>query len=107
MSRENHGCYRVDRAPQVFLSFETPRERRALPYALLVDLEIATDSTLLKIVFSHYEVFVRGSQMDAVYESVRSASCAAIFPGTPGADDSRKDVASVVEIRIKRLNSPD
>ena len=108
MSRENHGCYREDRAPQVFLSLETPRERRALPYALLVDVEIAADSTLLKLVFSHYEVLVRGSRLDAIYESVRAASCAAILPGqaTDPYSSPAKTTATVAEIRIKPVTSP-
>lgn len=108
MSRENHGCYREDRAPQVFLSLETPRERRALPYALLVDVEIAADSTLLKLVFSHYEVLVRGSRLDVIYESVRAASCAAILPGqaTDAYLAPAKNTASVVDIRIKPVNEP-
>lgn len=109
MSRENHGCYREDRAPQVFLSLETTRERRALPYALLVDVEIAADSTLLKLVFSHYEVLVRGSRLDVIYESVRAASCAAILPGqaTDPYTTPAKTTATVTDIRIKPAIAPD
>ena len=109
MSRENHGCYREDRAPQVFLSLETMRERRALPYALLVDVEIAADSTLLKLVFSHYEVLVRGSRLDVIYESVRAASCAAILPGqaTDPYTTPAKTTATVTDIRIKPAIAPD
>jgi len=33
------------------------------------------------LVYSHYEVLVRGSELDVIYESVRAASCAAIKPG--------------------------
>ncbi len=107
MSRANHGCYREDRAPQVFLSLETPRERRALPYALLVDIEIAADSTVLKLSFSHYEVMVRGSGLDVLYESVRAASCAAILPGkaTDPYSTPAKTTATVSDIRIKPTNA--
>ena len=109
MSRENNGCYREDRAPQVFLSLETPRERRALPYALLVDVEMAADSTLLKLVFSHYEVLVHGSRLDVIYESVRAASCAAILPGqaTDPYTTPAKTTATVTDIRIKPAIAPD
>ena len=98
-------CYTEARAPQVFLSLETPRDRRALPYTLLLEVEISSDSSLLKLVFSHYEVLVRGSELDVIYESVRAASCAAIMPGkaTDGYSAPPKTAATVTEIRIKRL----
>ena len=81
MKPTQDSCYAEGRAPQIFLSLETPRERRALPYTLLLEVEISLDSSLLKLVYSHYEVLVRGSELDVIYESVRAASCAAIKPG--------------------------
>ncbi len=108
MSATRNSCYTEARAPQVFLSLETPRERRALPYTLLLDLEISSDSSLLKLVYSHYEVLVRGNQLEVIYESVRAASCTAIMSGkaTDGYSAPAKTTATVTEIRIKRLEPP-
>jgi hypothetical protein len=105
MSTTRNGCYAEARAPQVFLSLETPRERRALPYTLLLEVEISSDSGLLKLVFSHYEVLVKGSKLDVIYESVRDASCTAIMPGKAidGYSAPARTTATVTEIRIKRL----
>ena len=105
MKPTQDSCYAEGRAPQIFLSLESPRERRALPYTLLLEVEISLDSSLLKLGFSHYEVLVRGSGLDVIYESVRAASCAVIKPGK--AMDAYsvplKTTVIVTEIRIKRL----
>lgn len=105
MSVDRKGCYDEARSPQVFLSLEAPHERRALPYTLLLDVELSSNSCLLKLTFSHYEVLVRGSRLEEVYESVRAAACAAIKPGR--AEDrysiDKENKAVVMEIRIKRL----
>ena len=60
------------------------------------------------LVYSHYEVLVRGSGLDVIYESVRAASCAAIKPGKAmdAYSTPLKTTASVTEIRIKRLETP-
>lgn len=108
MKPTQDSCYAEGRAPQVFLSLETPRERRALPYTLLLEIEISMDASLLKLVYSHYEVLVRGSGLDIVCESVRAASCAAIKAGKAMDAYSAplKTTATVTEIRIKRLELP-
>lgn len=80
MSVTRNGCYAESRAPQVFLSLETPRERRALPYTLLLEVEISSDSGLLKLVYSHFEVLVKGSKLDVIYESVRDANSSRHLP---------------------------
>lgn len=100
------GCYSFGRASQAFLSLETPQERRALPYALLVDIEISTDSNALKLSFSHYTVTVRGNQLDEIYHSIRAAECAVITPGRRSDTDpshGNKSSMSVTDVRLKRL----
>ena len=108
MTPTRDSCYAEARAPQVFLSLETPRERRALPYTLLLEVEISAESSLLKLIFSHYEVLVRANQLDVIYESVRAASCTIIMPGkaTDGHSAPAKTTVTVTEIRIKRLEPP-
>lgn len=105
MSVNRNGCYAEGRSPQIFLSLETSQERRALPYTLLLDIEISSDSCLLKLIFSHYEVVVRGSRLEEIYESVREASCAVIMPGraVDQYTTTPKTTAVVTEVRIKRL----
>ena len=103
------GCFSFARSPQVFLSLETPQERRALPYALLVDVEISSDSTTIKLSFSHYAVTVRGNQLDEIYHSIRAAECAVIMPGKRSDADAphgSKPSMSVTDIRLKRLQPP-
>ena len=100
------GCFSFGRSPQVFLSLETPQERRALPYALLVDVEISSDSSVIKLSFSHYEVTVRGSQLDEIYRSIRATQCAMIMPGNRSEADlphGSKTPMYVIDIRLKRL----
>ena len=95
--------------PQVSLSLETPQERRALPYALLVDVEISSDSTTIKLSFSHYAVMVRGYQLDEIYHSICAAECAVIMSGKRSDVDvphGSKTFMSVTDIRLKRLQPP-
>ena len=103
------GCFSFVRSPQVFLSLETPQERRALPYALLVDVEISSDSTTIKLSFSHYAVTVRGNQLDEIYHSICAAECAVIMPGKRSDADaphSSRPSMSVTDIQLKRLQPP-
>ena len=103
------GCFSFARSPQVFLSLETPQERRALPYALLVDAEISSDSTTIRLSFSHYAVTVRGYQLDEIFHSIRAAEGAVIMPGKQSDADApqgRKPSMSVTDIRLKRLQPP-
>ena len=105
MSVNRNSCYAKGRSPQLFLSLETRHERRALPYTLLLEVEMASDACLLKLVFSHYEVLVKGGQLDEIYESVREASCTAIRPSSTHDQYSaeRETSAFITEVRIKRL----
>ncbi len=105
MSVNRNSCYSKGRSPQLFLSLETRHERRALPYTLLLEVEMASDACLLQLVFSHYEVLVKGGRLEEIYESVRDATCTAIRPSST--DDrysaERETPAYVTEVRIKRL----
>lgn len=105
MSVDRNSCYAKGRSPQIFLSLETRHERRALPYTLLLEVEMASDARLLQLTFSHYEVLVKGGRLEEIYESVREATCTAIR--TSSTDDrystERETPAYVTEVRIKRL----
>lgn len=105
MSVNRNSCYAKGRSPQVFLSLETRHERRALPYTLLLEVEMSSDACLLQLVFSHYEVLVKGGRLDEIYESVREASCVVIRPSSTNDQYSaeRETPAFVTEVRIKRL----
>ena len=102
------GCYSFARVSQAFLSLETPQERRALPYALLVDVEISADSSTIKLSFSHYTVTVRGSQLDELYQSIRAAECAVITSGKCSDTDSHygsRASMTITDVRLKRLQT--
>ena len=75
-------------------------------HALLVDVEISSDSTTIKLSFSHYAVMVRGYQLDEIYHSIHAAECAVIMPGKRSDADAphgSKPSMSVTDIRLKRL----
>jgi hypothetical protein len=100
-------CYETEHAGQAFLRLMNARERRALPYALLVDVELSENSTALKLVFPHYEVTVRGRNLEVIFEKIAAARCTLIQPGrssrSRGQDSDEPTV--VTEVRLKCLSA--
>ena len=99
-------CYETDHSGQAFLRLMNARERRALPYALLVDLELSEDSTALKLIFAHYEVTVRGRNLGVIFEKVSATRCVLIQPGrsSNSRTENSDETTAVIEVRLKRLS---
>ncbi|MFZ5495340.1 MAG: hypothetical protein ACOZE5_08390 [Verrucomicrobiota bacterium] len=60
---------------------QSHRQRLALPYALLLRIELSDDETACEIVFATHEVSVRGRHLRAVYLAVSQAQAAQISIG--------------------------
>jgi len=101
-------CYETDHSGQAFLRLMNARERRALPYALLVDLELSEDSTALKLMFPHYEVTVRGRNLGVIFEKIAATRCTVIQPGrsSESRHEDSDESTTVIEVRLKRLSVP-
>ncbi len=99
-------CYDTDHAGQAFLRLMNTRERRALPYALLVEMELSEDSTALKLTFAHYEVIVRGRNLGAIFEKISTTRCTLIQPGRSANSHTGTpdEATAVTEVRLKRLS---
>jgi hypothetical protein len=66
----NTGCLDTRDVPGVCLRIESARQRLALPYALLLLVEISEDQALCEIAFATHKVTVRGRDLRAVYVAV-------------------------------------
>jgi hypothetical protein len=56
--------------PAVFLRFEAPRMRVALPYASLLFVELALDEEELNLVFATHRVTLRGRKLARIHQAV-------------------------------------
>lgn len=86
------------------------RERIALPYALLLKLELSLDQRTLELGFATHAVTVGGRDLHEIYEAVADghARCIRLSAReTPGSTARRDDRAVVGEIRIARLDPDD
>lgn len=75
------GCLDAQEVPAVCLRLQSHRQRLALPYALLLRIELSDDETACEIVFATHEVSVRGRHLRAVYLAVSQAQAAQISIG--------------------------
>jgi len=64
------GCLETREIPSVCLRIESARQRIALPYALLLCVEIAEDETQCEIAFATHTVTVHGRGLRSVYVAV-------------------------------------
>jgi hypothetical protein len=90
----------------LFLRFESKRERVALPYALLLQLELSLDQRTLELAFATHTVTVGGWDLNEIYEMIADghAKCIRLSDqGSPGNSARRDDRAIVGEIRIARV----
>ncbi len=102
----------VDRTetPGLFLRFESTRERIALPYALLLKLELSLDQRTLELGFATHAVTVGGWDLHEIYEAVADghARCIRLSDRETTGGVVRRDGGAVVaEIRITRLDPED
>lgn len=66
----NPGCLDTQEVPPVCLRLQCRRQRVALPYALLLRVELSDDETGCVITFATHDVRVRGRHLHAVYLAV-------------------------------------
>jgi hypothetical protein len=94
----------------LFLRFESTRERIALPYALLLKLELSLDQRTLELGFATHAVTLGGRELHEIYEAVADghARCIRLSDReTHGTVSRREGSAVVAEIRITRLDPDD
>jgi hypothetical protein len=63
------------------LRFESTQQRLALPYALLLRVELSVDETGCILNFATHEVRIRGRHLQAVYLAVSQAQAVQIGVG--------------------------
>ncbi|MBI5693762.1 MAG: hypothetical protein HZC55_27120 [Verrucomicrobia bacterium] len=91
----------------LFLRFESKRERIALPYALLLKLELSLDQRTLELAFATHTVTVGGWDLNEIYEMIADghARCIRLSDQeSPGIPVRRDDRAIVGEFRITRVD---
>ncbi|MDI1336601.1 MAG: hypothetical protein PSU94_10530 [Lacunisphaera sp.] len=64
------GCLDSREVPSVCLRIESARQRIAVPYALLLRVEISEDETRCEIAFATHTVTVHGRHLRGVYVAV-------------------------------------
>ena len=77
----NTGCLDTQEVPPVCLRLHSHRQRIALPYALLLRVELAADETGFVITFATHEVRVRGRHLQAVYLAVSQGQAVQVSVG--------------------------
>lgn len=93
--------------PGLFLRFESTRERIALPYALLLKLELSLDQRTLELGFATHAVTIGGRELHEIYEAVADghARCIVLSDRETQRVAMQRDRGTVVaEIRIMRLD---
>ena len=64
------GCLETQEIPSVCRRLHIQRQRLAIPYALLLRIELATDETACVIGFASHEVTMGGRHLRSVYLAV-------------------------------------
>ena len=72
------GCLAAQEVPAVCLRLRSHRQRVAIPYALLLRIELSEDETGCLIVFATHEIHVRGRHLRQVYLAVSQGQAAEI-----------------------------
>ncbi|MEZ5414402.1 MAG: hypothetical protein R3F03_08815 [Opitutaceae bacterium] len=80
----NPGCLDMQEVPPVCLRLHSHRQRIALPYALLLSVELAADEVGCVITFATHEVRVRGRYLQTVYTAVSQGQAVQISVGDSG-----------------------
>lgn len=76
------GCLKSREVPVLCLRFLSARQRLAIPYALLLSVELAEDETRCAIHFATHEVVVQGRKLRAVFEAVAEGHAEEIAIGS-------------------------
>ncbi|MBL9217468.1 MAG: hypothetical protein JNG82_03200 [Opitutaceae bacterium] len=75
------GCLETRDVPGVCLRIESARQKIALPYALLLRVDVAEDQTTCEIGFATHTVTVRGRHLREVYVAVSQGQATQISVG--------------------------
>lgn len=78
------GCLTTREVPSLCIRFRSHRQRVAIPYALLLCLELAEDETTCLIAFATYEIRLRGRHLRQVYEAVSLGQALQVSVGDAG-----------------------
>ena len=71
--------YQTSEAHVPFLRIETPRDRVALPYAMLLGLTLSNDETTLVLNFASSVVTIQGRRLYEVFCAISSGRGEALF----------------------------
>ena len=74
-------CLDTREVPGVCLRIESARQRIAIPYALLLLVEISEDQTQCEIGFATHKVTVRGRDLRSVYVAVSQGQAVQVSVG--------------------------
>ncbi len=77
----NPGCLVIQDVPAVCLRLQSQRQQIALPYALLLRVELSEDENNCVIIFATHEISVRGRYMREVYLAVSQAQAMEVSIG--------------------------
>lgn len=99
----NPGCLVTQDVPAVCLRLQSHRQQLALPYALLLRIELSEDETSCVIVFATHEISVRGRHLREVYLAISQAQATEISISQSATlrDGSAFLGSLVTEVRIK------
>lgn len=102
----NPGCLDVRDTPAVCLRLESHRQRIAIPYALLLKVEISTDDTACDLTFATHQVGIRGRHLRELYFAVSQAQAVQISTGlASGVPDGLPFFGPLVkEIRVEPVD---
>lgn len=75
------GCLAAQEVPAVCLRLRSHRQRVAIPYALLLRIELTEDETGCLIVFATHEIHLRGRHLRQVYLAVSQGQAVEISVG--------------------------
>ena len=94
----------VDRkdTPGVFLRFESARERMALPYSLMMKLEMSMDERTLELAFVSHVVTIAGRNLRETYEAITEGDARCIRLSKP--DDTESFATRRTSVAISDLN---
>jgi hypothetical protein len=74
-------CLKTQDVPPLCLRLQSHRQRIALPYALLLRVELSEDETACNITFATHGVSVRGRHLEPVYLAVSQGQAAQVSIG--------------------------
>ena len=99
----NPGCLVTQEVPAVCLRLQSHRQQIALPYALLLRVELSEDETNCVILFATHEISVRGRHLREIYLAVSQAQATEVITGESAslAEGSSFLGPLVTEVRIK------